>query len=409
MINVSEAYKNLVKQTFRPKCEPLIRVSGVDATGEEINLEWTAKDIKELTFKSGVDPLGRELPFMELSWTEIYIGDIPERYNKATQHLKVQLFFVQDLGFFNTWQIIKSTTWNELKKGSWRDVERKPQKEEIEVATLYLTAKPELKKQTIIWTARDFLSFLEQPFSETIDAPLQFGVPIIRVLQRQENAMSASVGIVDAIKDLKSTIAKTTGNDYSTSVVFDDLTKNLLVNYLKTSEYYLQFNRKSAMPKWMLSPIYEVINEGKYIEIFEKIIFSSPEEKELPRASAYSFKSYNGTTSKENYIIPDIGVDIVGEIISEDNKLYSYDDTTNEAKIRANNIINFFVLPRVVSFSMLSNLEIQAGDAVEVEIRKKDANGNKVYDIGVVTEMELKYSGALRQNLVVHTLRQRSK
>ena len=45
MIQVSDGYKDLVKSNIRPKCEPIIKVSGIDNTGKEIELVWNAKNI----------------------------------------------------------------------------------------------------------------------------------------------------------------------------------------------------------------------------------------------------------------------------------------------------------------------------------------------------------------------------
>ena len=80
MIQVSDAYKELVKSNIRPKCEPIIKVSGVDNTGKEIELIWNAKNIKDLKYKRAIDPVGRELPYMELTWTEIYTGKLNVQY-----------------------------------------------------------------------------------------------------------------------------------------------------------------------------------------------------------------------------------------------------------------------------------------------------------------------------------------
>ena len=51
MIPVSNAYKELVKSNIRPKCEPIIKVSGKDNNGKYIELVWQAKNIKDLNYK----------------------------------------------------------------------------------------------------------------------------------------------------------------------------------------------------------------------------------------------------------------------------------------------------------------------------------------------------------------------
>ena len=168
MITVSDAYKELVKSNTRPKCEPIIKVSGIDNTGKEIELIWNANNIKDLTYKRSIDPVGRELPYMELTWKEIYTGKLnaenyPEKYNNIIQYMQVELFFVQDLGFYNTWKTLFSggITWKDLFNGSWKQLKNQVTKETIAMPKLFLSAKPTISGQTITWVARDLLYFLE--------------------------------------------------------------------------------------------------------------------------------------------------------------------------------------------------------------------------------------------------------
>ena len=96
MMPVSDAYKELVKSNIRPKCEPIIKVSGLDDSGNEVELVWQAKNIKDMTFKRGIDPVGRELPYLELTWTEIYTGkfnetNYPEKDNSTCIYLPIYL------------------------------------------------------------------------------------------------------------------------------------------------------------------------------------------------------------------------------------------------------------------------------------------------------------------------------
>jgi hypothetical protein len=125
MLQVSDAYKELVKSNIRPKCEPIIKVSGNDNNGNDIELIWRAKDIKDLTYKRSIDPIGRELPYMELTWTEIYSGkfdeeNYPEKYNNIASYMGVDLSFTQNLNFYNTWKTLfdSGKTWGEISPNS---------------------------------------------------------------------------------------------------------------------------------------------------------------------------------------------------------------------------------------------------------------------------------------------------
>jgi hypothetical protein len=94
MIQVSNAYKELINSNIRPKCEPIITISGIDNTGKETTLVWESKNIQELTYKRKIDPIGRELPYMELSCTQIYEGKLdnkkyPEKYQNIVKYMTV--------------------------------------------------------------------------------------------------------------------------------------------------------------------------------------------------------------------------------------------------------------------------------------------------------------------------------
>ena len=158
MIPVSNAYKELVKSNIRPKCEPIIKASGKDNNGKYIELIWQAKNIKDLNYKRGIDPVGRELPYMELTWTEIYTGEFdaenyPEKYNNVARYMQVELSFVQNLGFHATWKSLfnKATKWNDLFLGnvSWKGVKNQVQQEVIRLPKMFLTARPKIEGKTI--------------------------------------------------------------------------------------------------------------------------------------------------------------------------------------------------------------------------------------------------------------------
>jgi hypothetical protein len=185
MIDTSQTFKDLMQSNIRPKCEPVIRVSGTDNTGKEITLEWTASNIKDMTYRRGIDPAGRSSSYMELTWTEIYTGKLnaqnyPEKYNNVIKNMAVELSFVQDLGRYGTWDwIAENTTWDTLyNKGmTWDDLYRGNAEklglgifaenitETVTMPIMYLDARPTIEGNVITWTAKDILQFL--PFEET--------------------------------------------------------------------------------------------------------------------------------------------------------------------------------------------------------------------------------------------------
>ena len=151
MIEVSEKYKQLMNSNVRPKCEPVIKILNDDNT---VAFEWRGKNIKSLTFKRGIDPISRELPYMELTWTELYRGKLNEqgfvdKYKGVSALMEVELSFEQLLGFFNTWQDVLNTygTWQGVKDSgkTWGEIFKDRSVEEIKMPKMYLSAQPTLK------------------------------------------------------------------------------------------------------------------------------------------------------------------------------------------------------------------------------------------------------------------------
>ena len=94
MQNVTDEYKRVISKNVRPKCEPRIEVTGKDANGNDVTLTWSANNIKDLNFRWGIDPVGRTLPFLEATWSEIYTGKLnaqnyPEKYANITTNMTV--------------------------------------------------------------------------------------------------------------------------------------------------------------------------------------------------------------------------------------------------------------------------------------------------------------------------------
>ena len=72
MISVSQKFLELMQSNIRPKIEPTITVKGQDSEGNQVVLTWKPSNIQDMKYKRGIDPVGRTLPYMELTWTERY-------------------------------------------------------------------------------------------------------------------------------------------------------------------------------------------------------------------------------------------------------------------------------------------------------------------------------------------------
>jgi hypothetical protein len=300
MIQVSDAYKELVKSNIRPKCEPIIKVSGKDNNGNDIELIWKAKNIKDLKYKRGIDPVGRELPYMELTWTEIYTGKLnaenyPEKYNNIAKYMEVELSFVQDLGFYNTWKTIfkGGIIWKDLLSKTWKQVKNSVSQETISMPKMFLTARPIINGQTITWVARDFLYFLEGTEIKFFDGEkheINYVNPLRYLIL---NARSEFIGspLFDAITytDLR---LKDYGQEFSSKFangkyLFDGKLKDHLKNYVSIWNQYWDFESNGN----------GMINDILYwndteLEISKNLMYSFPTVTFGTDISSYEFKRY---------------------------------------------------------------------------------------------------------------------
>jgi hypothetical protein len=294
MLQVSDAYKELIKSNIRPKCEPIIKVSGTDNTGKEIELVWNAKNIKDLKYKRSIDPVGRELPYMELTWTEIYTGKLnaenyPEKYNNIAKYMSVELSFVQDLGFYNTWKmLVKSgTTWRELISKTWKQVKKQVPQETINMPKMFLSARPTISGQTITWVAKDCLSFMNEAvcidYEGSQDVRLQ-NVLSNLVLNSRGGFLNSS-GLFDVYTNvannllLQSEVTETINKN----IICDGQTKNILLNLIGIYNYYMDFKNEVFYVK-KFSP------QNVDFTFDAKTLYDFPKIERSPNISTYLFK-----------------------------------------------------------------------------------------------------------------------
>lgn len=298
MIQVSDAYKELVKSNIRPKCEPIIKVSGIDNTGKEIELVWNAKNIKDLKFKRGIDPVGRELPYMELTWTEIYTGKLnaenyPEKYNNIAKYMNVELSFVQDLGFYNTWKTLfnSGTTWKNLFDGgiTWKQLKKQVTQETIKMPKMFLSAKPTIKGQTITWIAKDMLNFANGEecieFFGNIEDPLKLKNLVSYFLSNLRGSFINSTELVEfctnTISDLL--LRNDIEDVLDKTIICDGEIKNIIMNLLSIYNYYLDF-RNGIITIKKSNP------SNAVCAYKDKVLYNQPEIENSTNISSYNFK-----------------------------------------------------------------------------------------------------------------------
>lgn len=308
MLQVSNAYRQLVKSNIRPKCEPIIKVSGKDNNGNDIQLIWRSNNIKDLSYKRSIDPVGRELPTMELTWTEIYTGKLnaesyPEKYNNLTKYMQVELSFVQDLSFYNTWKTLFNgqVKWSDLFLKTWKQVRNQAPQEIITMPKMFLSARPTISGQTITWVARDFLWFAENTVLKDCN-PIATSIPFLNPIMQTISEIANGLNI----PTIKNMLLLTNQNlqdfqNYNNPIlekrVIANLTlKNFLLNYINILNlkpygfeefFYLDFKEDGSC---YIAPF------ASYNTMFvfkKNIMFQTPKITNITNISSYEFKRYS--------------------------------------------------------------------------------------------------------------------
>lgn len=311
MIQASNAYKELVKSNIRPKAEPIVKVSGKDNNGNDIELIWRAKNIKDLKYKRGIDPAGRELPYMELTWTEIYTGKLnaenyPEKYNNIIQYMQVELSFVQDLGFYNTWKTLFSgeITWKDLFNGNikWKQLKNQVSQETIIMPKLFLSGKPTISGQTITWTARDLLYFLDNENTKSFrikdDDAESFRLSkniFSYFLIESRASFLKNEKMFDAISQtVKNALENNDDFAIEKNIIFDGKTKDILKNLSTLENKFLNFKNDI-----LFVSDFSIVDNNVFFA--SNILFENPKIKQGSNISGYNFKSYK-TIRKTNEV-----------------------------------------------------------------------------------------------------------
>lgn len=470
MISTSEEYKSLMSSNIRPKCEPVIVLSGTDSDGRQVELTWNAKDIKEMKYSRGIDPIGRELPFMELTWTEIYTGKLnahsyPEKYDNIVKYMKVELTFVQNLGFFNTWKLLKNSgsTWKSIFTSgkTWRDIKNSVGVERITVPTLFLTARPIIEGQQITWVARDLISFLgDQQVKRFYANPDHYLNPVLNLLI---NARAGFLNSKELFRALTDTVTENLSRELrfplEDAILCDLSTKDALKNFLSLYNMHWNFVGNIALATEMEKYINEYDEDNSYY-INKNLLYDYPNISVGTDISSYEFKNYvmeeypqgsymkspnstysdfgmtiyrtnyNGygiansgnVASEINYGISILGdnieitpinynsydntirQNIVGEPFIEDNPLNPYDSKSLSAKQRFM-FLNWYFKSEysVLTFTSLANPALEAGDIIKVDTNLYEGN-HQLTKTAMIIEMNIEYNGSIKEKFICHEL-----
>lgn len=311
---VSDAYMQAVSGNVIPKCEPIITLKFKDASGAEQSIKWQSKDIKSFNYKQGFDPLGRTLPFIEATWTEIYYGEFdennePTKYNNVGQYGLVEIEFEQQLTRgFTTWGFLKSkgVKWGDLKDKTWGEVARGGSTEKIAMPKLFLSAKPEFNNNTITWKAVDLLSIFNGTQDKIVGFDESFteggmAIPIKGVFANtildERAGFVYSPYVIQAITD---TVAGIQSDDVLNNIILNKpflmkgTTKDCLLNLATANGCYIEFDGGGIK-------ISTAVGGFTDLNPFTNNVLKNPPIlTKNPVASSYQYKVYSLALDKEN-------------------------------------------------------------------------------------------------------------
>jgi hypothetical protein len=452
---------------IRPKCEPTITVEGQTENGEEVFFLWRSRDIQDFTFKSTIDPIGRNLPTLELTWTEIYTGklteqNMAEKYDKVMPCMRVKLSFEQNLNWFNSWRDIYSKKWSDLLNTTWQEVYKGRQKETVVLQDLFLVARPEINGQTITWKARDLLYFL----NDTQEIGFKSGIPYTRpnslFLLNERGNFRKSPNIISSLeKTAEFFEQRIVEGNTETSMIYSGKTKDILKNNELLRDKYLMFKNNIIISSYSQ----DLFSKPAVFDVPSKVLKKYPQIIKNNNISSYSFtqhlnvldhnEAYTMTPSTtissmgvtlNRFIFKDWGVasavegdlggfvidtiskytdtnaetiNVVpvktmsiekyvslnndGEVFSENNPLNVYDEYF--MALRHTKILNSYFNRNVytLEFESLPFFHLQTGDVINVPTNLFSNNQN-IQKKGVIVGQEINYNGGFSAKTTLHEI-----
>ena len=315
MIETSEAYKEIMESNVRPKCEPTITVSGIDNTGNNISLTWGPSNIQELKYKRSCDIIGKNLPYMQLEWTELYTGKLneeyyPEKYNNVTKYMAVDVTFKQSLGFFNTWKLLyqNQLSWKEIfnKTLTWRQIFNSVASEEIKLPRMFLEARPTISGGKIKWVAKDLMYFLDFQQTKAFYKGIPYYNPLIWLLVDSRGIFKNNPEMYEtlnaSVQNLKN-LSETSSLTLDADIIMDGTTKDIIKNYASLLNRWIDFdNEGKIVVKY--DDNFGVL-PSTYAQHYTSILmYDFPEITNGTDISAYNFKNYELTVDTvETYTV----------------------------------------------------------------------------------------------------------
>jgi hypothetical protein len=285
-----------------------------------------------MSYKSGIDPTGQTLPFIELTWKEFYFGKLnadnyPEKYNNIAKYMIVNLSFVYEQSFYRTWDDISSYTWDEVNRKfeTWDKLLKGSSREVIDgFPLMLLVAKPVIEGHTITWTARDILFFLDKDVSKSFSKDIPYVNPIRWLILNELSRFSKYADEQwNSLYDLQSDLqALETEHELSSLLIFEGQTKNLLKDYVSPIGWFWDFSTGSLQ---LRNFEYVITQTTPVFKFTNKIMRNYPQLIRHPDISEYQFKRYHAEEDTDNtYTMTPTGTSIYYDAYGREIEVEEY-------------------------------------------------------------------------------------
>ena len=412
MLNVSQAYQNLMQSTFRLKCEPTVTVKSKDGT-EDLHV-FKSSNMTDLKINRKIDVLGKELPTIEFEWSAFYTG---QNYSQM-MYSPVNVMFHQTLSATDTsntttWEgLYENHTWKSMYENlTWRSMYKTHNTEDINFCTLFISEEPTIKGEKIVFKARNAFYFMNAEVSDSVYGSnlgdTSFFAPIQEFLESAKNNIPTDATVLNQTIENSATIIY----DYFDEEKLDRKIqvssnfKDFLKNYLSLKNAHISLNSSGGFEVKKFSPTGYVSTN---YTLNGNLMFNKPTVQETPKVSIYEntynyYDNVNGVWVKgTNRVLSSLNVDN-GETFIEKNPFWGYrelDFKENSPNIlRAKHIDAYYCAGgKTIEVECLPNLAIEMGDIIKVEYQNISSDA-------IVVRSEITYNGALREKIYIHTMK----
>ena len=413
MLNVSQAYQNLMQSTFRLKCEPTVTIKSKDGT-EDLHI-FKSSNMTDLKINRKIDVLGKELPTIEFEWSAFYTGQDYSRLMYSPVNVMFhQTLSATDTSNTTTWKgLYENYTWKSMYENfTWRSMYKTHNTEDINFCTLFISEEPTIKENKITFKARDVLNFMNFQINDVFGSNLgegNFYGPISTCLQKViADLPETATALISKIETSGENIERFFRSlKLDRKIEVSSSFKDFLRNYLSLKDAFIYFNSNGILTaRKFVSSGYNITG----YTLNGNLMFKKPTVQETPKVSIYenTYNYYDNVNSAwvkgTNRILNELNID-GGEAFTEKNPLWAYRESDYVYEANSPNVSRarhidtyYFGGAKTIEVECLPNLAIEMGDVIKVDY-------GEISNDAIVVQSELTYNGALREKIYLHTMK----